>query len=126
MVKCLIASLFLFVVTFLICFLMDVTLHEVIQMYLQILISKILTLVSELIVIFRLASEDDDVYSFGFILLETLLGSTAFRKEESELLSEMVCQVAFCLMQRLLYKVSDHQDYSFYPLFISFHCLLLL
>ncbi|XP_031478927.1 probable inactive leucine-rich repeat receptor-like protein kinase At3g03770 [Nymphaea colorata] len=37
----------------------------------------------------RLTTEDDDVYSFGFILLETLVGSSAFQKEESGLLSEM-------------------------------------
>ncbi|CAN6449113.1 unnamed protein product [Victoria cruziana] len=51
----------------------------------------------------RLASDlEDDVYRFGLILLETLVGSTAFQKEESGLLSEMVRQVSFCLIQRLL------------------------
>lgn len=33
----------------------------------------------------------DDVYNFGFILLETLVGAVATEKGEAYLLNEMVC-----------------------------------
>lgn len=36
---------------------------------------------------------DDDVYSFGFILLESLIGPIVSGKGESFLLNEMVCYI---------------------------------
>lgn len=34
---------------------------------------------------------EDDIYSFGFILLEALVGSSISAKREATLLSAMVC-----------------------------------
>ena len=34
---------------------------------------------------------EDDVYSFGFIILEALVGPSVFAKREAIVLNEMVC-----------------------------------
>lgn len=47
---------------------------------------------------------EDDVYTFGFILLEALVGPAACARREAFLLNEMVCSETLtkCRMLRIL------------------------